>query len=76
MAKPQGNIYEKPQAYEFPSRFGSHASMINEAATAALKDEGKVVCEDEIGQYVTERKNVDSGLADLNRYTRFKMTGA
>lgn len=75
MAKPVNNIYEKPQAYEYPSRFGSHASMIDEEATAALEDKTKVVCKDELGSYVTERKFIDWGSADLNRYKRFKISG-
>lgn len=75
MAKPIGNIYEKPKAYEFPSRFGSHASMVDEEATAALKDEKMVVCNDELGSYTTERAKLDSGMADLNRYTRFRIGG-
>lgn len=75
MAKPVNNIYEKPQAYEYPTRFGSHASMIDEEATKVLSDENKVVCNDELGSYTTERKYLDCGMADLNRYKRFKING-
>lgn len=54
---------------EFPSRFGSHASMIDEALTKQLKDKSLVVLKDERGHYITEMFRLDSGLADPNRYT-------
>lgn len=52
----------------FPSWYGSHASMVDEEATAKLGEEGKVVCVGENGPYVTFRSRLDNGLADPNRY--------
>ncbi len=47
--------------YTYPSRFGSHASMI-------LKEEGDVVtCQDEFGEYTTSRSRIDNGLVDPAR---------
>tara|TARA_R100001594_G_scaffold120574_1_gene156185 strand:- start:363 stop:500 length:138 start_codon:yes stop_codon:yes gene_type:complete len=31
-------------------------------------DDGLVVCEDDKGRYVTNKRMIDSGLADPNRY--------
>ena len=45
------------------SWFGSHAEMIVEEL-----DDGLVVCEDDKGNYITNHKMIDSGLADPNRY--------
>jgi len=50
--------------YPYPSRYGSHESMI--VAT------GIIVCEDEFGEYDTEEKYIDSGLADPNRWSRYE----
>lgn len=54
--------------YPYPTRFGSHASMIDLQETAKLEKEGMVVLKDENGFYITERGRVDSGMADPNRY--------
>lgn len=60
--------------YPFPSRFGSHASMIDEVATVALGDQSfyvggpLVVIKDEFGTYTTERNRLDNRCADPNRY--------
>ena len=51
----------------FPSPYGSHASMVDEALTAELADPKKVVCRDEYGTYVTDRSYLDCGLADPYR---------
>jgi len=62
-----------PQAtnkpYKYPSRFGSHSSMIDETATAELANGNLIVCADDYGTYTTERDRLDTGLADPNRYT-------
>lgn len=63
----------KSKVYGYPSRFGSHSSMVKEAlgeGEGALPIIGVIncVCEDEYGLYVTERSRLDSGLADPNRY--------
>ena len=52
------------EKYPYPSRYGSHESMI-----VALGHR-IVVCEDELGEYDTEEKYLDNGLADPNRWSR------
>lgn len=59
----------QPKGYEYPSVFGSHASMIDVEETKKLNDPSFVVIKDEHGHYRTERAKLDSGLADPNRYT-------
>ena len=44
------------------SWFGSHAEMVVEEL-----EDGKGVCEDDRGKYVTFANRLDSGLADPNR---------
>ena len=44
------------------SWFGSHAEMVVEEL-----DNGKVICEDNRGRYITYRNRLDNGLADQNR---------
>jgi len=58
----------KGEKYPYPSFYGSHVSMVDEAKTAELGDPKLVVCKDEHGEYITERKRLDDGLADPNRY--------
>jgi hypothetical protein len=58
----------KTRVYNYPSEFGSHAKMVDEELTKALKDTTKVVCKDEFGTYETFRNRLDNGLADPNRY--------
>ncbi|MCK5835547.1 MAG: hypothetical protein KAG98_07425 [Lentisphaeria bacterium] len=59
----------------FPSKFGTHASMVievegNEEAAAFLGErtlaEGEVLCKDE-NFYITTAAKVDNGLADTAR---------
>jgi hypothetical protein len=57
------NVKDNYTAY--PSRFGSHKSMVD--ASIVPKDENLVVCKDEFGHYVTERKRLDDRCADPNR---------
>lgn len=52
----------------YPSAFGSHASMIDVEETAKLENSDFVVLKDEEGTYTTEKKRLDNGLADPNRY--------
>ena len=54
----------------FPSNYGSHKSMIDTAATDELNQDGKVVCRDEHGTYITDYNRLDTGLADPNRYSK------
>lgn len=58
----------KTPKYAFPSRFGSHKSMqIKEI------DDTYVVCLDEFGEYITDRKNLDSGLTDVSRCAQSRL---
>lgn len=59
---------DKKKDYEFPSRFGSHSSMIDEEKTKELNDPAQVVLRDEFGHYVTERNRLDTKMSDPNRY--------
>ena len=68
MAKYRRQVPVKQESYKYPTRFGSHSSMIDEEKTGELNDGQKVVLEDEHGYYTTDRKRIDSGLADPNRY--------
>jgi hypothetical protein len=58
----------KKEKYPYPSQYGSHASMVDNDATAQLTDEQAVVCMDEGGWYVTLKRRLDNGLADPNRH--------
>lgn len=60
---------EVKDPYAYPSRFGSHRSMVVPPIEGAgIVSGGGVVCRDEWGEYVTEEKRLDNGLADSNRY--------
>ena len=50
---------KKESKYEYPSHFGSHASMV-------VKDnkDGTVVCKDNHGEYTTFQNRLDNGMAD------------
>jgi hypothetical protein len=58
----------KKEKYPYPSRYGSHASMVDNEATAQLADAQNVVCMDEDGWYVTEKRRLDNGVSDSNRH--------
>lgn len=64
---------DKKKNYSFPSVFGSHTSMINEAKTEKLQDKNLVVLTDEFGDYTTEKNRLNSGLADPNRYQQSRL---
>lgn len=53
--------------YPYPSRFGSHASMIDQEATGRMASHGQVILRDERGLYLTDFNRLDTGLADPNR---------
>lgn len=53
--------------YPFPSRFGSHASMVVAEETEKLGDPSLCVLRDEFGMYVTDRSRLDDRLADPAR---------
>lgn len=78
MARKQRTI-KGTETYDYPSRFGSHSSMVNYSKTASAyeltNDESIIVCTDEFGDYVTKRRFLDSGLADPNRYSGFRPSG-
>lgn len=60
----------KKEEYAYPSRFGSHKSMV-----IAEKEDGTVVCHDEFGDYITLKNRVDNGSSDPNRYTESRISG-
>ena len=64
----QKRIIKKPEPYTYPTRYGSHASMVDMEKTGELNKENKVVIQDEHGYYVTDENRLDNGLADPNRY--------
>jgi len=57
----------------FPSDYGSHASMIDESETEDLNDPKRVVIRDNHGTYITDRKRLDTGMADPNRYSSLRV---
>jgi hypothetical protein len=67
MAKQKTETNEKNKL-GYPSLYGSHSSMIDEAKTSELNNNKLVVLKDNYGYYTTERSRLDSGLADPNRY--------
>ena len=50
------------------SWFGSHSDMIVEEL-----DDGRVVCEDDRGKYITYANRIDNGLADPRRSAEDRM---
>ena len=58
------NPPKKAEPYPYPSRFGSHKSMV-------VSEHGdKVICKDEFGEYRTFVNRLDNGLADPKRHQR------
>lgn len=57
--------FNSKEAYKYPSAYGSHQSMVD--ATVQLSNPKFTACKDEDGIYVTEKANLDSGLADPYR---------
>ncbi len=53
--------------YQYPSRFGSHSSMIKS------RDGTIVVCTDEFGDYTTQAWRLDNGLTDPNRTSQKRL---
>lgn len=47
----------------YPSRYGSHESMVEEACCPHL-----VICRDDRGRYITKKFRLDSGIADPARF--------
>ena len=68
--------YETGKSVTTKSWFGSHEDMVVDpavfasgGAAANLKDD-EVVCEDDKGYYITEKRRLDNGMADPNRYSQ------
>lgn len=61
---------KKEEKYKYPSRFGSHLSMVNVDETEKLRingDTDRVVCTDEYGDYITLQSRLDNGDIDWAR---------
>lgn len=71
MAKGSKKKVETGVEITTPSWFGSHQSMVVENGGMEIK-ENECICRDDKGCYVTEKKYLDSGLADPNRYSNSK----
>lgn len=74
MAKRRNNYrpWQKEEPYKYKSRYGSHKDMLKEEFQESFESLGrhdKVICIDECGEYETEARRIDSGLADPNRYS-------
>jgi len=66
--KRQYKAPSKDEKYPYPSRYGSHESMVVENK----EGEPWIVCKDEKGPYVTSRTHLESGLMDPYRLTTSK----
>ena len=45
----QKRLIKKPERYKYPTRYGSHTSMVDMEKTGELNKENKVVMQDEQG---------------------------
>ena len=63
--KRQYTAASKDKEYPYPSRYGSHTSMVVENK----EGDAWIACNDEKGPYVTSRTHLDSGLMDPYRLT-------
>jgi len=64
----------KELKYPYPSRFGSHASMVMLPCDIEESNEqGLVTIQDEFGTYQTFVERLDNGLADPNRYVESRL---
>lgn len=54
-----------------PSQFGSHKKMV-------VRDlgDGRVICKDPYGEYITQKSRLDNGLADPARFSRYNKSMA
>lgn len=57
---------DKGVVYPYPSRFGSHRSMLVDTGIK-IEDDRQVSCQDEFGVYITEKSRLDNGLTDPAR---------
>lgn len=73
MAKTVSQKKEKAAGYLYPSRFGSHKSMIMAEESKALDRPDQVVLQDEFGLYTTFINRLDNGEADPRRYAESRL---
>lgn len=74
MAKYKQNAPVKKEASEsYPSQYGSHTSMVNDEFIEFNSKGDLVVCKDARGNYVTEKKILDSGFCDYNRSVNIEL---
>lgn len=74
MAKYKATTTVKKSAVVYPSGFGSHKSMIDDGYVEFNSaDHGRVICKDDRGLYVTDRKILDSGFCDYNRSVNIEL---
>lgn len=76
MANSAKNIkaqFSNNKTYAYPSWLGSHKSMVDQPATEALNQTGKVVIKDEYGYYTTDANRLDNKCADPNRYASSRL---
>ena len=59
----------KAEKHPYPSRYGSHITMVNDDMSKELKSNLWVVCEDQDGAYATEVSRLDNGLSDSYRFS-------
>ncbi len=59
----------KEAAYPYKTRYGSHEAMVVPEESEKLGDPALCVCKDEYGLYITDKKRLDDGLADVNRHS-------
>lgn len=70
---PKSQKVEKTVKYPYPSRYGSHKSMVVKDSDD-YNDTDYVVCKDEFGEYITSKNRLDNGLADPNRCASSRLT--
>lgn len=68
MAKLKTPKHDTGKIITTPSSYGSHKSMVVDTPENLTLSEGYVVCQDDLGMYITEENKLDNGLADPNRY--------
>lgn len=67
--KPSKKRHETGRTITTPSQYGSHSSMVVDHTQFGLTlNEDQVLCKDDTHYYITEKKRLDNGLADPNRY--------
>jgi len=64
---------EKVSSYPYPSRYGTHKSMVLDTQVAS-NGQTYAKCADEYGEYITPLSNVDSGLSDPNRTSQKRLS--